>query len=65
MENNIHIIKKDVAIFEVNYHSDCNIKKDIKIVGCGWGTIGFIKHIDTNKYNVTIIYLKKPYNHLK
>jgi NADH:ubiquinone reductase (non-electrogenic) len=31
-------------------------KKNIKIIGSGWACSSFIKNIDTNKYNVTVIY---------
>jgi NADH:ubiquinone reductase (non-electrogenic) len=30
-------------------------KENITIIGCGWGCAGFIKYIDTNKYNVTVV----------
>jgi len=30
-------------------------KKNIYIIGSGWGSISFIKYIDTNKYNVIVI----------
>ena len=30
-------------------------KQNIHIIGSGWASIGFLKHIDTNKYNVTVI----------
>ena len=30
-------------------------KENITIIGSGWGCAGFIKYIDTNKYNVTVI----------
>lgn len=31
------------------------VKKNIYIIGSGWGCTSFIKHIDTNKYNVVVI----------
>jgi NADH:ubiquinone reductase (non-electrogenic) len=30
-------------------------KKNIYVIGSGWGSSAFIKHIDTNKYNVIVI----------
>ena len=30
-------------------------KKDIKIIGSGWGCASFLKHIDNTKYNVSVI----------
>lgn len=33
-------------------HSD---KPNVLILGSGWGAISFLKHIDTKKYNVSII----------
>lgn len=30
-------------------------KKDIKIIGSGWGCAAFLKYIDNSKYNVTVI----------
>lgn len=30
-------------------------KKDIKLIGSGWSAAGFIKNIDSSKFNVTII----------
>ncbi|KAL3233660.1 Rotenone-insensitive NADH-ubiquinone oxidoreductase, mitochondrial [Nakaseomyces bracarensis] len=34
---------------------DTNDKPSVVILGSGWGAISFLKHIDTKKYNVSII----------
>jgi len=39
----------------INPKIDNSNKKNIYVIGSGWGSSSFIKHIDTNKYNVIVI----------
>ena len=36
-------------------------KEDIKLVGSGWSSAAFVKNIDTDKYNVTVISLTSDF----
>lgn len=42
---------KTAKVVDVEY----NDKPTVVILGTGWGAISFLKHIDTKKYNVTIV----------
>jgi NADH:ubiquinone reductase (non-electrogenic) len=37
--------------------------KNILLVGSGWGGSSFVKHIDTNKYNVTVISMNEHFTY--
>lgn len=47
---------KTTKIIDTNYEN----KPSVVILGSGWGAISFLKHIDTKKYNVSII-SPRPY----
>lgn len=53
MESDIFRILHGLPLLQKNKND--NNKKNIYIIGGGWGCASFIKHIDTDKYNVHVI----------
>lgn len=47
---------RTTKVIEANYDN----KPSVVILGSGWGAISFLKHIDTKKYNVSIV-SPRPY----